>query len=124
MVDLQTFPRQLGDNFLDRGRFVELDEFGAPPNAVCLRERGLSVAERQQLLLHLGVEQIQVEVRFVKFPNGFFVVEIVHGLIVALANFHQIGRQFAGFGIPVFQVRFEIATVPPHHLAQLREFLE
>jgi hypothetical protein len=30
VIDLQSFPRELAHDFLNRGRFVQLDEFAAP----------------------------------------------------------------------------------------------
>ena len=59
-------------------------------------------------------EQVQIEIFFVKFADLFLVVEIVDGFVVALTHLHQIGRQLAGFGVALFQIRLEIAAVATH----------
>ncbi len=117
VIHLQTFAGQLGDNFLNRCRFVELDQLGAATDAVGFRRRSLSVAQRQQFLLHLGVKQIEIEVRLVKFPDRFLVVKIMNGLVVTLPHFHQIGRELARLGVPVFEISLEIAAMPSDDFA-------
>ena len=52
-----------------------------------------------------------------EFPDRLLVVEIVNGLVVALANFHEICRQLPRFGIALFQISLEIAAVASNHFA-------
>src|SRR6266436_3845933 len=54
---------------IEKSGCVELDQFGAAADAVCFQGRRLCITERQQLLFHLGVEQIEIEVALVKFPD-------------------------------------------------------
>ena len=73
---------------------MQFDQLGAPLRRRRLDRTGVR-GEREQFLAHLGVEQIQVEVFLVKVAHLVLVVEIVDGLLVALAHLHQVGRELA-----------------------------
>ena len=120
VVDFQTLPSQFGDNLFDRSRFVQLNQSAAPPAAI----RSHRAVQWKQFLTNLRIEQIQIEVFLMKFAHCFFVVKIMRGLVVAVANFHQIGWKLPGLGIPIGQVRLKIAAVAADGFAQLRKPLE
>src|SRR5262249_41019899 len=114
MGDLQTFASQLGNDLFDRSRFVQLDQSATSPASISPRRR---IAQWKQLLTNLGVEQIQIKVFLMKFADGFFIVKIMCGLVVALAHLYQIGRQLPRFWIPVGEISFKVATVSAHGFA-------
>ena len=57
-----------------------------------------------------------------KTANCFLVVEIMNGLVISVANFDEIVREFACSGLAFRQEAFEIASMPANRLAQLRQF--
>src|SRR5712691_6618235 len=88
VADFQTFARQFRNDFLDRGGFMQLGQFSPSASAVCARRR---LPKGQQFLAKLGVEQIKVDVILMKLANLLFVVKIMHGLFISVANFDKIG---------------------------------
>ena len=45
VIDLQPFARELGDDLLDRGRLVQLDQFAASPRTVRFRHGNVAEGE-------------------------------------------------------------------------------
>src|SRR6266699_1247885 len=121
MADFQTFARQFRNDFLDRGGFMQLGQFSPSAGAVRTSRR---LPKGQQFLAKLGVEQIKVEVILMKLANLPFVVKIMHGLFISVANFDKIRWKLARFGIPFREISFEIAAVATDRLTQFCEFLE
>ena len=94
VIDLQSFAGQFADQFVNRGRLVQLHELPAPAIPVSLRR---ATYQGQQFLAHLYVEEIKVEVILVEFPHRALVMEIMDRLVVAVAHLHQVGRQLVRF---------------------------
>jgi len=64
------------------------------------------------LLLGLVLEQIQVRVFLVELPDFLLVVEIINSLLVPIAHFDEVARQFAGLLRPLAKEALEIAAMP------------
>src|SRR6266480_5804228 len=112
--DFQTLPSQLGNDFFDRSRFMQLNQSAASAASICPRWR---FAEGQQFLTKLSVEQIQIQIFLMKFADCFLVIKIMHGFLVSLAHLYQVRWKLARLGISLSKISFEIAAMPTYCFA-------
>src|SRR4030095_15681946 len=103
-----------GKYFCDRSRFMQLNQSAASAASICPRWR---LAEGQQFLTKLSVEQIQVQIFLMKFADCFFVVKIMYRFLVSLAHLYQIRWKLAGLGVALSKINFEITAMPAHRFA-------
>src|SRR6266567_8898997 len=121
MANFQTFASQLGNDFLDRCGFMQLDKLTASPTAIASCWR---FAQRKQFLTKLGVEQIQIAIILVKLADLSFIMKITHRFLISLPHLDQVGWKFAGLRIPLGEICLKIAAVAAYRFTQFREFLE
>src|SRR5205823_5391561 len=106
--------RELGDQFLNGCSLVQFHFGGA---AAADPVRLCSALQRKQLLLDIGVEQIQIWVLLVKFAEGLFIREVMHHLFVSIADLHQIGREFTASDVALGQEALKLASMSSDRFA-------